>query len=189
MLLPLIMGQVVMVIVSGGLVSKIGYYAPFLLASTTLMSIGAGIITTFEVNTSSGKWIAYQLIFGLGIGTGFQMPLIGAQTCLAPSEVPIGTAIMVFAQSIGGALFVSVGQNIFTNKLIQNLGQVVPQLNSEVVLNTGATDISGIVPSQLLPEVLIAYNGAITDALYTGVAMAVLSAFGAAFTEWRNMKT
>ena len=37
-------------------------------------------------------------------------------------------AIMNFALSLGGALFIAVGQNIFTNRLSTNLATTVPIL-------------------------------------------------------------
>ncbi|CAM1505890.1 Fc.00g115270.m01.CDS01 [Cosmosporella sp. VM-42] len=47
---------------SGSLVSNIGYSAPFMLASTALASIGAGMLTTSDLDTGFGKWIGYQII-------------------------------------------------------------------------------------------------------------------------------
>lgn len=35
--------------------------------------IGVGLMTTFKVDTSSGKWIGYQVIAGFGRGLGMQM--------------------------------------------------------------------------------------------------------------------
>jgi hypothetical protein len=36
-----------------------------------LAAIGAGLVTTFEEGTSTGKWIGYQILFGFGCGLGF----------------------------------------------------------------------------------------------------------------------
>lgn len=62
-LLPMIISLVIGSICAGILVSKIGYYAPFMLVSSVLMPIGAGLITTFDLNTSEGKWIGYQVSY------------------------------------------------------------------------------------------------------------------------------
>jgi hypothetical protein len=35
--------------------------------------IGVGLMTTFKVDTSSAKWIGYQVIGGFGRGLGMQM--------------------------------------------------------------------------------------------------------------------
>lgn len=47
--------MVVATIFSGALITRIGYYTPFMIFGTCLMSIGAGLLTTLEVDTGSGK--------------------------------------------------------------------------------------------------------------------------------------
>ena len=88
----------------------------------------------------------------------------------------------------GGALFISVGQNIFTNKLLTNLKHIVPGIDPALVLKTGATSLKDVIPSKYYGGVLIAYNDAIQNVFYVAVAMAVLSAFGAVFVEWKSVK-
>ena len=189
--LPMILSLVLASIVSGGSITALGYYTPFVYVSTVLMSIGAGLISTWKVNTGSGMWIGYQIVFGLGIGCGMQQPLIAAQTVLPLKDVPIGTSIINFSLTLGGALFISVGQNVFTNRLLSNLASSVPDVSSSLVLETGATSLKGAIqrinPGSL-NGVLTAYNGALAQTYYVSVAMACLSAFGAAALEWKSVK-
>jgi hypothetical protein len=42
---------------------------------------------------------------------------VAVQTVLNQRDVPIGTSLIYLAQTLGGAIFISVGENIFTNKL------------------------------------------------------------------------
>lgn len=186
--LPMILGLVVMSIISGALVTIFGYYVPFMYLSSIIMAIGAGLLTTFQTDTDHPKWIGYQLLFGVGVGLGMQQPLMCVQTALPTADVPIGTAIMMFAQTLGGALFISVGQNVFQNQLLKNLAKVVPGLNPAIVLATGATEIKDKIPAQFLPGVLHAYNGALTQTWYVSVAMAALSLLGVFAVEWKSMK-
>lgn len=95
---------------------------------------------------------------------------------------------MMFSQTLGGALFISVGQNVFQNQLIKNLHTVVPDLPVGVVLNTGATQLQHQVPATFLDGVLHAYNGALTQTWYVSVAMSALSLIGALAIEWKSMK-
>jgi hypothetical protein len=53
-LLPLFLGTVVFVIGSGIAISKSGYYAPWLTVDYAIRVIGAGLLTTFRVDTSIG---------------------------------------------------------------------------------------------------------------------------------------
>lgn len=185
--LPMVLAVVILSILAGGLSTAIGYYTPFIIAAAVLIPVGAGLITTFEVDTGSPKWIGYQFIFGAGIGCGIQQALIAVQTVLPAKDVPIGTAIIVFSQTLGGALFISVAQNVFTNQLIKNLAITVPELASEIVLGVGATELRRLDP-RYLDGIIKAYNGALTDTFYVSVGTGAMAIVGAVFIEWKSMK-
>ncbi|EMD91142.1 hypothetical protein COCHEDRAFT_1156477 [Bipolaris maydis C5] len=186
--LPAILGLVVISMLAGGAVTAIGYYTPFMLLSSVLMSIGAGLLSTMEVDSGSPEWIGYQFIFGAGVGFGMQQILVAVQTALPAEDVPIGTATMMFFQTLGGALFISVGQNVFTNQLIKNLASIVPDLDAGIVLRTGATELKHAIDPDFLSGVLSAYNQTLTQTFYVSVACGAVSIFGAAFVEWKSMK-
>ncbi|CAK5276518.1 unnamed protein product [Mycena citricolor] len=186
--IPLVLSLILASIVVGGLVSKIGYYTPFMLAASVVTAIAAGLISTFTTTTGHAEWIGYQVLFGFGQGFGAQQPLIAAQTVLDLKDVPIGTSIILFLQTIGGALFVSVGQNIFTNTLIKNIARNVPAIDPASVLAAGATNLKGVVPAESLGAVLVQYNGAIMTTFRVSIAMSSLSLIGALGTEWRSVK-
>jgi hypothetical protein len=133
-------------------------------------------------------WIGYQAITGIGIGFGMQQPLIAVQTVLDISQVPIGTSVIIFVQTLGGALFVSVGQNVFSNKLVQGLAEFVPTLDPSIVLTTGATSIQQTIAKQYLPGVTLAYNNALTQAFLVACIMSALTLIGSATIEWKSVK-
>ncbi len=187
-ILPLILSQVIAVIVSGGLTTKIGYYTPFMYISTLLMAIGAGLLMKLEVDSKPGAWIGYQIIFGLGVGAGFQQPMMAVQTVLDADDIPVGIATVMFLQLLGGALFVSVGQNVFTNKLISNLASTFPQVKSWSVAQTGATELKKTVALQDIGTLLEGYNGALTRTFMVALILSCLTVFGAAGMEWRSVK-
>ncbi|CAK5272610.1 unnamed protein product [Mycena citricolor] len=186
--LPMILSLVVASILAGGLITQLGYYAPFMIASTIIASVGAGLITTLGVSTGHTKWIPYQFIYGFGLGLGMQQPMLAAQAVLEMVDVPSGTAIVMFSQTLGGALFISVGQNVFTNKLVSGLAQYAAGLDPSVVLAAGATSLRSSVPADKLAGVLLAYAHALDSAYYVGVAMSALSIIGCLAIEWKNIK-
>lgn len=189
--LPMILGVVIFSIVSGGLVTVLGYYTPFMIASSVIMSIGAGLLTTLEVDTGSPKWIGYQALFGIGIGLGLQQSLMAVQTVLSLNDVPTGTAVIIFVQTLGGALFISIAQNIFTNKLVDGLAAAAPSLDPGFVLRVGATSIKKAI-EDINPSywngVQFAYNDAIIQTFYVGLAMSCFTILGAVGVEWRSVK-
>lgn len=94
----------------------------------------------------------------------------------------------MFTQTLGGALSISIAQNIFTNRLLSNLQAAIPDLNPAIVLATGATELKNVIGVEYLPRVLVAYNEAIVQCFYVGVALASLSSIGAALIEWKSVK-
>ena len=186
-LLPLILALVISSIFTGFLVNRIGYYAPFMIANGVIMSIGAGLITTWTPDTMHPKWIGYQVVFGFGLGMGMQQASLAAQAVLSRKDAPIGVALVMFCQQFGGAVFVSVGQSVFTNQLVEGLNNVAG-ISPGDVANTGATSIRNVVNTSNLRGVLVAYNGALTKTFTVAVALSCLSIIGALCIEWKNIK-
>lgn len=63
----------------------------------------------------------------------------------------------------GGALFVSLGQTVLINRLPPALAKYLPQVSPQAVINAGATNARGSVPESVLPDLILAYNQAITQ--------------------------
>ncbi|KAJ7250375.1 DHA14-like major facilitator [Mycena rebaudengoi] len=186
--LGMILSLVVASLIGGVLVTIYGYYAPFMILSTILMGVGAGLITTFRPDTGTAHWLGFQVIYGLGVGFGMQNPVLAVQTVLNLEDIPTGTSLVMFMQTLGGALFVSVGQNIFSNKLASGLVAQVPNLDPRIILNAGATNLRAAVDPQYLPAVISVYNQALVSSYYVSIAMACLSLIGALAVEWKSVK-
>ncbi|TGO21238.1 hypothetical protein BPAE_0231g00040 [Botrytis paeoniae] len=186
--IPMVLTLVIVSIISGALVTTIGYYAPLMIVSSVIAAVGIGLLTTFKPDTNHAAWIGYQCLAGIGIGFGMQQPLIACQTVLDISQVPTGTSVIIFVQTLGGALFVSIGQNVFTNKLAQNLAHYVPDLDSAVVLSTGATSIQKDIAPEYLAGVTISYNNALTQSFLVAAVMAALTIIGSLAIEWKSVK-
>ena len=186
--IPILLAVVIGTVISGGLVTKFGYYTPFMLASSVLTSVGAGLLTTLKLDTGSPKWIGYQVICGFGIGVGLQLPLVAIQTVLDMSEIPIATALVIFMQLFGAAVFVSVGESLLTNKLVSCISQVVPGVDAVAVASAGATNIQNFIPPEYLHGVILVYNDALMQVFKLVTAMACLTSIGSLAMEWKSVK-
>lgn len=186
--LPMMISTIIMSIVVGGLVTALGYYTPFMIAAAVLSSVGAGLLSTFDVHTPSSKWIGYQILFGIGYGLGSRQPLVAVQAALQTKDIPIGTSVVMFLQTLGGTIFVSIGNSIFTNSLVSSLERNVPSVNPATITAAGASDIKSIVSAEDLPQVLAAYNHALTQAFLAAASMAALSIFGSILAPWMSVK-
>ncbi|KAK0907814.1 hypothetical protein LTR91_024562 [Friedmanniomyces endolithicus] len=186
--IPMVLALVVGNISAGQITGRIGYYTSQASASALILPIGAGLITTFTPSTTSSAWIGYQVLLGLGIGFGMQQGNLAAQTVLARRDVPIGVSLMMFWQNLGGAIFVSVGQNVFESRLVSELVNRDIGLSPGQIVNTGATELRSVVPAEKLGELLGIYNDAVRQVFVVGTILACLAALGAVGLEWRSVK-
>ncbi|KAL9084048.1 MAG: hypothetical protein Q9165_008249 [Trypethelium subeluteriae] len=187
--LPFILPEIAGIIISGGLVTAMGYYNPFFIGSSILMSIAAGLCTTFTVDSSEGSWIGYQFLYGIGVGLGFQQGTVVAQTVLPSTDIAMGTALVLFMQIFGGAIFVSVAQNVFARHLIKGLLTLdIPGLDPQLVITAGATNLRSIVNKNDLPNVLIQYNSAVVKTFEIGLILSCISIIGALGVQWKSVK-
>lgn len=116
-------------------------------------------------------------MWGLGLGLGMQQPSVAAQVSLNRKDVSTGISVVFFAQTLGGAIFVSVANNIFDNKLAKGLS-TIPGINSDLVTQVGATDLRNVVPQQSLASVLVVYNLALRNAFYVCASLAAATIIG-----------
>lgn len=191
-LLPLMLATVVSSVLSGGLVFAAGYYTPFLIGSTVIVCVGAGFLTTYSVHISAGKWIGFQILTGIGVGAGFQIPMTAVQTVLSKEDIPQGSAAVMFSQSLGGALFISVAQSVFQNGLLSGLIKYAPSVDRNAIINAGATNIRAVLAAmgQLneLPSVIDAYMNGLRNTYRASLALACVAFIASLGLEWKSVK-
>jgi len=66
-------------------------------------------------------------------------PILALQNCLDTSDSPVGTAFMFFGHTMGGAIFLTSAQSIFTNGLRTLLPVYAPAVDPAGIINAGAT--------------------------------------------------
>ncbi|OBR02691.1 Major facilitator superfamily transporter [Colletotrichum higginsianum IMI 349063] len=188
--LALILATAVASILAGVGITQIGYYNPFMIASTLLMAVGSGLLTTWNPDIPTRVWIGYQVLYGLGSGQSMQTPLVVVQTVLPMEEIPLGTALVMFLQTFGGAIFISVAQNIFTNELRAGLARDLPNINATAIVDGGATSIRqpGVLPTDALGPMLQVYSKSLTKSWYVAVGLACASIAGSALVQWKTVK-
>lgn len=191
-LLPLLLATVFSSVVSGGIITAVGYYNPLVLPSMVLFTVGAGMITTFGLDSPIRVWLGYQVICGLGLGIGFQLGILVVQNVLPPKDIPVATACVQFFQSIGGAIFIAVAQTVFQNGLIDGVRRDVPGLDPRIFINSGASQVKEILRilgmEQYATAVLTAYLAGLRNAFYITVACAGCAFFSATGLSWVSIK-
>lgn len=116
------------------------------------------------------------------------MPILAVQNNSPLHQIATASAMAVFFQTLGGAIGLSLGQVVFSNRLRNNLAHYAPEVNAATVIEAGATGIRTVVPAASFPMVLLAYNNSLRTVFYLGTGIAggqLLFSFGMG---WINTK-
>ncbi|CAH0051604.1 unnamed protein product [Clonostachys solani] len=186
--LPIILTVTFGTIIAGASISKTGIATPLLIGSAAIATIGAGLLYTLDIGTSSGKWIGYQILAGSAYGVGFQIPMIHGQANAKFEDLATTTAILMFFQTIGSAFLLSAAQSAFVNKIATVLRSSALDVDVGTVIATGATEIRHAFPADQVPGIVIAYMEGlrVTFAIAaTAVGLAFVVSF---FSSWKRLK-
>lgn len=189
--LPFILGIAIFTVASGIFVSTFGHYAGLMVVGSVLTTVGAGVIYTLNIGSGSGEWIGYQVIAGVGTGITIQLPIIVVQGVSSPADVSSVSSIILFFQTITGAVFISVAQVLFTNKLLQKVAANLSGVNPARVVATGATELRTVFGAAILPGILRSYMSGLQDAYALAIALGGVScviAIATLFLDNRSLK-
>lgn len=89
-------------------------------------------------------------------------PITAVQSFLEPNEVALATSQIFFFQYLGAAIFIAVGEIIFSNSLRAAIQNNAPSANVDAIIAAGANGFRSFTSDADLPGVLHAYNHAIT---------------------------
>lgn len=156
-LIPLILGVSIFSLVSNGLLTFWRHYKPFLLAGALLATAGASSIYTLNAHASTSTWIGFELLTGMGVGLALQIPMIANQAAVGAEDIAPVTALSLFIENCGTAVFVSSGETALTQALVDKLGKSLPSMDPHTVLNAGATQIRNVFSGRELEKVLEGY--------------------------------
>ncbi|KAI1821872.1 major facilitator superfamily domain-containing protein [Xylaria intraflava] len=190
-LLPGIVTQLILVILSGSLIPKVGYYLPFAVIASAGATVASGLMSTWGPYISTGTWIGYQIIWGLR-GTGIQLAVVAIQNAVPGAQSQLGVSFLVFCQTFAAAVFIVVGNTIFTQSLLSETRRLVPFLNPEEVLRAGgsAQAVRSLVPpgSPELGSLLKAYSNSFDNVCYLMVALASISVVASFGMGWKDIR-
>ncbi|KAJ4159099.1 uncharacterized protein LMH87_008016 [Akanthomyces muscarius] len=186
--LPFIIAVTISTIASGGIVSATGYYQPLLIGGGAVATIGAGLLFLFNVHTSTGAWIGYQIVAGAGWGTAFQLPMIAVQGTVEPKDLASATGMLLFFQGLGGAFLVSAAQSAFLNQMVSYVMRRAPEINKGTLILTGATNIRQAFPAEQIPIVIDGYMHGLKVVFALCIAATGVATTVGLFTRWSKLK-
>ncbi|KAF7587417.1 hypothetical protein BBP40_007257 [Aspergillus hancockii] len=125
-------------IAGGVIIAKFGRYKPKMVAGYALLSIKVGCLTLLDANSSTGKWVLFQLICGIGGGLALTATLPAVQAPLPESDVAIATARWAFVRSFGAIWGAAIPAAIFNSRVDSLLHKVSNPAVRELLRRGGA---------------------------------------------------
>ncbi|KAL4969528.1 MFS-type gliotoxin efflux transporter gliA [Aspergillus stella-maris] len=174
--LPLVLGNGLFAVVSGALLGAI------------FTTIAAGLLYTLDKTSSSGAWIGYQALAGIGVGLCIQVPIMAGQAVVEVQDLAIISAVMLFFQCMGGAIFVQAGQAIFSNTLLKEVLRRLPDVDPGLIIQTGATELGDVFGGEELGVILDGYVVALQDCFLLAIVSAGIAVLVAGCSGWVNLK-
>ena len=131
-------------LMAGCLTTSMGYYMLFVIASSVLMFLGTGLLTTFTINTIAGKRVECQIIFGAEIQLEFLALNHGCPSSAASKRHPHQRhprpVRLVPEWSIDGSCMPACSTNSLNSGLCP-----IPGLNAKPVVATGTTSLRDVI--------------------------------------------
>lgn len=115
--LPIVVACGLFAALSGIYLSVCGYPLPAMFLGSAAGAVAHGLFCTLDQDTSLAFIIGVQILAGVGIGVCCQMPIIINQSIVEPSAISSVTAMTLFFELYGGALFLQLAQSLFSNKV------------------------------------------------------------------------
>jgi hypothetical protein len=173
-------------IISGATMTFSGYYVPLMYIGSMILTVGSALLYTLSIDSNVGEWLGYQLVAGLGLGLGIQVPFIAVQVVVSSDDMPTACALIVFFRCFGGAIGISIAQNIFSSSLLDQLKQL-PGVDANALFAAGAGSLSNAVIPTLLRPVREAYSYAITRVYILPIVIAAASVVCSFGMEWKRI--
>ncbi|MCL2483335.1 MAG: MFS transporter [Propionibacteriaceae bacterium] len=189
--IPMMGGVLISSLVIGRLVSKTGYWKPFVVAGAILLTAGFAAMSTITDTTSYWVIGAFMVVSGLGLGMTMQNLVLAVQNSISVRDVGAASASVTFFRSLGGTMGISILGFIFQNRLTSQVtggatGLIQQAVMSDIQSNPALAPVCGALqnatPDQMAQIMTQCPNtsqllGDLTSAQSTGGTSMDLSQF------------
>ena len=173
-LMPFVFMIVIVSILNGIFMSKLGYYMPWFLGGGILAVIGGGLMYTVDTTSTNAVIYGYSVVLGLGGGCVLMSAFGCVSAVVDSSDIFNAIGVLSLAQCIGITFFPAISGCIF-----QNLGvnYIKPYLPSDFSGDPRAVLAGSSSPEfQSFPQALqVQIAGAIVAAIKNLYVMTIVA--------------
>ncbi len=173
-MLPMMGGVLVLSIITGRLISKIGKYRMFPIVGTLLVAIAMTLLARLQLETPLRVMYLYMGLLGCGLGMVMQVLILAVQNTVEFRHLGVATSGATLFRSIGGSVGVAAFGAVFAHRLHAELARLIPP-DTELPRQLSPTTIREL-PTLLHDEYLHAFANAL-HTVYLSAACVVVLAF------------
>ncbi|HUD11125.1 MAG TPA: MFS transporter, partial [Candidatus Saccharimonadia bacterium] len=179
LLLPLVLGLLVAVTVSGRLISKLGKYRMFPIFGTLILALGLYLLSHVTVNTNQWELSLWMLVAGAGIGMFLQVMTLAVQNSVERSDLGTATSTVIFFRNMGSSFGTALFGSILISRLTHHLRELLPPspLTNNINgnnLQAGASQLAKL-PQAIQSDILEAFARSFHDIFLWGIPLALLA--------------
>ena len=100
-------------VLAGALITITGKYRVWHFLGFAFMALSCGLFTLLDENSSTGEWVGFQLLFGLGCGFVFTSCLPPILASLPDSDVATATGTWTFLRNFGSIWGIAIPAAVF----------------------------------------------------------------------------
>ncbi|KAJ2897727.1 hypothetical protein IWW38_001618 [Coemansia aciculifera] len=178
-LLPYILPITITSTITGFTVAKTGRYRELMWAGGCIVTVGSGLMTLMDENTSTGKAIGLILVGGAGMGLTLQPMLLALQTAIQPRDMATGTTLFVAIRTLGGGVGLTVFQTVQQNKMASAVAKLISlhpehaDIISQAIHNQAVIRASS-TPPEIRAALIEAYVVALRGVFYAAIPFAAM---------------
>ncbi|MGU7770685.1 MDR family MFS transporter [Burkholderia sp. MR1-5-21] len=173
-LLPMMGGMLVMSVVSGRLISRLGKYRLFPIAGTLVGGVAMALLSTLSLDTPLDTMYGYMALLGIGLGMVMPVLVLAVQNTIDFRHMGVATSGVTLFRSIGGSLGVAAFGALFSNGLQLRLTNALPA-GTELPPSLGPATVHHL-PDAVRDAYLHAFAGSL-HVVYLSAATVIAIAF------------
>lgn len=161
-------------IVVGAVYMLTGEYQLPTIFGCALVVAANALIYTLDARTPSANVVGYQVLAGIGIGFTAQAAITVSQVVVADrADLSSVTAMALFFQLFGGALWLPVAQSLFINRVVRDLSAALGFDAGPLVASAGAGGaFSAHLPASVAAKVIDAFVNGLQQVYILGMVLA-----------------
>lgn len=169
---PMMGGVLVTSIISGQIISRIGRYRFFPIAGTAVMTVGLGLLSLLNLETTAWQAAGSMLVLGLGLGMVMQVLVLATQNAVDYRLLGVATSGVTLFRSIGGSIGVALFGAVFAAGLAHQLADHLPA-GSQLPSGTDAASIAAL-PAAVRDIYLHAFVDALVPVFWLAAVVALV---------------